>query len=74
MLGDGELKTSLNNIKKCLKKQDCNPFWGNDNSNDSTIKTKSSNSISEVRAFEGSCSAGRARTCDPAVNSRMLYH
>ena len=74
MRGDGELKTGLDNIKKCIKKQDCNPFGGNDNSNNSTIKPKNSNSISEVRAFESACSAGRARTCDPAVNSRMLYH
>ena len=58
MRGDCELKTGLDNIKKCLKRQDCNPFGGNDTSNNSTIETKNSSSISEVRAFDGACSTG----------------
>jgi hypothetical protein len=57
MRGNGELKTGLDNIKKCLKNKMIILIGENDNSNGSIIEIKNSNSISEVRVFKSTRSA-----------------
>ena len=53
MNSSGKLKTGLDKINKCFKKEDCNPFGGNNNFNNFTIETKNSNSISVIRVLRG---------------------
>ena len=80
--GDGKISKTLKNIKKCIKDSDTNPFnenGGTEGSNTSKHQntpetTKANSSMSEVRSFGALGSAGKARTYNPAVNSRMLCH